>query len=189
MHYTPPISLLQSREGDLESKGSCVRVFPLLATCRIERSLFILALTIGDTLLLPSVAVAQANVRTPISLQNLSKGYSSGVREPLKIVIQTQDNWNSLWKRHSSLQAISSPAPQVDFATEMVAVIFLGEKRTGGYEVEITKAERNDSTLYLYYRERSPSRGGLVMQALTQPYHVVKLAKQDVPPVFLREGQ
>src|SRR5262245_4048172 len=160
----------------------------MLAAWRIERSLLILALILVDTLPLTSVAVAQANVRT-IPLQNLLKGYSSGVREPLKIVIQTQDQWNSLWKRHSSVLAISSPAPQVDFATEMVAVIFLGEKSTGGYDVEITKAERNDSTLYLYYRERSPSWGGLVTQALTQPYHVVKLAKQDVPPVFLREGQ
>ncbi len=165
-----------------------MKVCPILAACRIEQSLFILALILADTLCPPSAAVAQADVRTPIPLQNLLKGYSSGVREPLKIVIQTQDQWNSLWKRHSSMQAISSPAPQVDFATEMVAVIFLGEKRTGGYEVEITKAERNDSTLYLYYRERSPSPGGVVAQVMTQPYHVVKLAKQNVPPVFLREG-
>jgi len=161
----------------------------MFAAWRIERSLFILALILTDTLRLTSVAVAQANVRTSIPLQNLLKGYSSGVREPLKIVIQTQDELNSLWKRHSSVQASPSPAPQVDFATEMVAVIFLGEKSTGGYGVEITKAERNGSTLYLYYRERSPSPGGVLIQVMTQPYHLVKLAKQNVPPVFLREGQ
>src|SRR5262245_53835284 len=144
----------------------------MLAARWIERSLFILPLILAVTLRLTSVAVAQANVRTPIPLQNLLKGYTSGVREPLKVVIQTQDEWNSLWKRHSSVQATSSPAPQVDFATEMVAVIFLGEKRTGGYDVEIIKAERNDSSLCFYYRERSPSPGGVVIQVMTQPYHL-----------------
>jgi PrcB C-terminal len=74
----------------------------------------------------------------------------------------------------------------VDFDREMVVGIFLGEKSTGGYEIEIVRAEQGDSSLYFYYREKSPPPGAMVTQALTQPFHLVRVAKYDNPQIIFR---
>jgi len=136
-----------------------------------------------------SLAVDQervSKVETPLSIATVVRGHRSGIREPLQTVIRKQDEWNAFWKRHSSIETNPQLAPSVDFDREMVVGIFLGEKPTGGYEVEIVRAERRDSSLYFYYREKSPPPGAMVTQALTQPFHLVRVAKYDNPQIVFR---
>jgi hypothetical protein len=125
-------------------------------------------------------------VETRLSIATVEKSYRSGIREPLQTVIRNRDEWNAFWKRHSSTNTNPAPAPIVDFDREMVVGIFLGEKHTGGYAVEIVRAERRNSALYFYYREKSPPLGGMVTQALTQPFHLVKVAKYETLQVIFR---
>jgi hypothetical protein len=95
-------------------------------------------------------------VETRLSMATVEKGQRSGIREALQTVIRNRDEWNAFWKRHASTNTPPALAPIVDFDREMVVGIFLGEKSTGGYEVEIVRAERRDSALYFYYREENP---------------------------------
>jgi hypothetical protein len=125
-------------------------------------------------------------VETPLSMATVVRGHRSGIREPLQTVIRNQDEWKALWKTHSSTDINPSPAPIIDFNREMVVGIFLGEKPTGGYEVEIVRAEQRDSSLYFYYREKSPPLRAMVTQALTQPFHLVRVAKYDTPQIIFR---
>jgi hypothetical protein len=137
----------------------------------------------------PFAAMAQekmSKVGTRLPIDTVEKGYRSGVREPLQVLIRNQDEWNTLWKRHSSVDTNPPPAPIIDFNHEMVVGIFLGEKSTGGYEAEIVQAERRDSSLYFYYREKSPPPRAMVTQALTQPFHLVRVAKYDNPQIIFR---
>jgi len=136
-----------------------------------------------------SLAVDQervSKVETPLSIATVVRGHRSGIREPLQTVIRKQDEWNAFWKRHSSTNPNPPPTPIIDFNREMVVGVFLGEKSTGGYEVEIVRAERRDSALYFYYREESPAPGAMVTQALTQPFHLVRVAKYDNPQIVFR---
>lgn len=127
-------------------------------------------------------------LETPLSLATVAKGYRSGIREPLQIVVRNQDEWNAIWKRHSSIDKNPRSAPSIDFNREMVVGIFLGEKNTGGYEVEILRGEEQNSSLYFYYREKSPPAGAIVTQVVTQPFHLVKVAKhENVQVIFRRD--
>lgn len=135
------------------------------------------------------VAMGQGKLgkfETAFPITTVAKGYRSGIREPLQTVIRNQGEWNVFWKRHSSRDTHSALAPSVDFDREMVVGIFLGEKNTGGYGVEIVRAERRDSSLYFYYREEIPPPGAIVTQALTQPFHLVKVMKYDNMQVIFR---
>jgi hypothetical protein len=125
-------------------------------------------------------------VETRLSVTTVEKGYRSGIRESLQTVIRNRDEWNVFWKRHSFTDPNPTLAPIVDFDREMIVGIFLGEKSTGGYEVEIVRAERRDSSLYFYYREESPPPGAMVTQALTQPFHLVRVAKYQNPQIIFR---
>jgi PrcB C-terminal len=124
-----------------------------------------------------------------LSIATVEKGDRSGIRGPLQTVIRNQDEWKALWKRHSSTETNPPAAPIVDFDREMVVGIFLGEKHTGGYGMEIVRAERRESSLHFFYREESPPPGAMVTQALTQPFHLVKVAKyENLQVIFRRDS-
>lgn len=110
-----------------------------------------------------------------ITFQTVSKGSRSGVREPRQIVLRGQAEWNSLWAQHISADAKPVPPPAIDFAKELVVAVFLGEKPTGGYDTAITRAQRGDDAVVIYYRERTPAPGAMVIQTLTQPFHMVRI--------------
>ena len=77
--------------------------------------------------------------------------------------------------------------PRVDFIQEMVIAVFSGKKRTGGYGVDLTRIEENleKGKLEVFFLETHPSPKSMVIQALTQPYAIVKLKKVDIPVVFI----
>jgi PrcB C-terminal len=165
--------------------------FRIVVSCSFGFVFHISACNVQDAPQMASSALAMdqektRKIETWLSIDTIAKGNRSGVREPLQLVIRNQDEWKALWKRHSSTDTNPPPAPIIDFDREMVVGIFLGEKRTGGYEVEIVRAERRDSSLYFYYREESPPPGAMVTQALIQPFHLVKIAKYENLQVIFR---
>ncbi len=122
-----------------------------------------------------------------ISFQTVVKGSRSGVREPLQIVIRSQAEWDALWKRHVSIETNPPPPPAIDFNKQIVIGVFLGEKPTGGYDVEIIRAEQSDGELVLHYREKSPLPGTIAIQSLTQPFHIIQVVRDDsLRPTFRR---
>jgi protease stability complex PrcB-like protein len=145
-------------------------------------------------LLIPLVACATGAVGDvaaeggALTFSTVAKGVASGVLEPLQVAIRTRDEWVAFWARHTRAQVQPPSAPAVDFSREMVVGIFLGERATGGYEVEITKVERGGSELRIHYRSMSPEPRATVTQVRTEPYHVIKLRRDDSPLVFSREG-
>ena len=127
-----------------------------------------------------------ANVTHQIPFQTVFRGQRSAIRDPLQIVVRTQAEWDSLWHRHYSGANNPPPSPRIDFDRDWVVGIFLGTKPTGGYDVTITRAERRDSYLYVFYREKSPPPNAMVTQALTQPFDIVRVARDGNPEIIFR---
>jgi protease stability complex PrcB-like protein len=127
-----------------------------------------------------------ANVAHPVPFQTVLRGQRSAIGEPLQIVVRTQAEWDGLWHRHYSGANNPPPSPRIDFDRDLVIGIFLGQKPTGGYDVEITRVERSDSSLYVYYGEKSPPPNAMVTQALTQPFDIVRVVKDGNPEIIFR---
>jgi protease stability complex PrcB-like protein len=164
--------------------------FRIVVSCWFGLVLHISACNVpGGPQMAYSATIAQekmSELGTRLPMGTIEKGYRSGVRESLQLVIRNQDEWKAFWKRHSSIDTNPPPAPIINFNREMVVGIFLGEKSTGGYQAEFVQAERRDSSLYFYYREKAPPPGAMVTQALTQPFHLVRVAKYDNPQIIFR---
>jgi len=124
----------------------------------------------------PTIATAEAPT-TRLSFQTIDKGSQSGVREPLQTVVRGPAEWKTLWQKHASIKLNPHPAPAVDFSKDIVAGVFLGEKLTGGFDVEIVRIDQTGPALVIEYREKSPLPGSIVTQALTQPFHIVKVLR------------
>lgn len=127
-----------------------------------------------------------AHVTHQIPFQTVLRGQRSAIGEPLQIVVRTQTEWDSLWHRHYSGANNPPPSPPIDFDRDLVVGIFLGTKPTGDYGIEITRAERRDSSLYVYYREKSPPPNAMVTQALTQPFDIVRVARDGNREIIFR---
>jgi len=122
----------------------------------------------------------------PVAFQTVARGNRSGIGEAAQIVIRNRGEWASLWQRHSSLDANPPAAPAIDFGKELIAAVFLGQKPTGGFAVEIVSVERNDGELTVSFRETNPPTGAIATQAFTQPFHIVRIGVEGNPAVRFR---
>jgi hypothetical protein len=135
------------------------------------------------------VAAIQSNRSTDrVSFKTIAKGVRSGIREPVQIAIRSQSEWQKLWRQHTSTSTASAPLPVVDFDKEIVAAVFLGERPTGGYTVEISAAEVAGSLLTVFVKETSPNPGAIVTQGFTQPFHIVRIEAATVETISFRRA-
>jgi PrcB C-terminal len=145
------------------------------------------AYEVARTRLLLQVAATEiGKPAVQLPFQTIAKGYRSGVRESLQTVARNQAEWDSVWKKHS-VETNPPPPPFIDFKRQIVVAVFLGEKPTGGYDVEIIRVEQSDGALVIHYREKSPLPGSIAIQALTQPFHIIQMVRDDnFKPTFRR---
>jgi len=153
------------------------------------KAAFTLALSLFAAAFASGCAPAVSLAQTPVSFSTIDKGFRSGVREPLEVVIRGEQEWAALWSRHASGRRPAPSPPLIDFSAEMVVGLFLGQKSTGGYSVEITRAELDGANLKVFYRDGSPPPGAIVPQVLTQPYHLIRLLRREGSPVFVQENR
>jgi hypothetical protein len=124
---------------------------------------------------------------TPLSFSTVEQGNSSGIREPTRVVVRTAREWLVVWARHVQAVGAVMPPP-VDFSREMVVGVFLGQRETGGDQIEITGVEKTATVLRVQYQVREPEPGAVLTQVLTQPFHLVRLARDDAFVSFIRES-
>lgn len=113
---------------------------------------------------------------------SIASGVTSGIAVRREITITSPEAWGTLWAEHAYAIGQAGPAPPVDFSREVVIAIFLGTRPTGGFSVAIHRVERRERGLIVYYRESRPARDSLVSQALTQPFHIVRVSAAGVVP-------
>jgi hypothetical protein len=143
---------------------------------------------VASFLLLLASCTGCSAVAAPVPFSTLAKGLASGVGQPTQIVVRTQNDWAALWSRHMRTQTAPSPPPPVDFSRDMVVALFISERPTGGFAIEVTRIERTDSGLSVHYRTTRPDPAAMQPQALTQPFHLIALPRSDDPVTFVAES-
>ena len=127
-----------------------------------------------------AMIVAFALLQPAPGIVTLARGSYSQVADRTERAVRTQAEWQALWKLHGA----SQPAATVDFAKEMLAAVFLGTRPTGGYDVEIVGMRREGNAVVIEYVEHRPPADAILTQALTSPFHVVKLPRSEGPVRF-----
>jgi hypothetical protein len=72
----------------------------------------------------------------------------------------------------------------IDLKKQMVIVLYAGEKRTGGYSVELKSLEVKDKKLIVHWNLKSPGPDDIVTQAITHPELVLLVDRFDGEVVF-----
>lgn len=140
-----------------------------------------------------------ANAGTPVPITPLREQCDScgprhsfevytGITDRQRIVIRDREAWRDVWKRIYSLMSPTPPLPEVDFSKEMLVVVSLGGRGTGGYAIIIDGACERDDKLEVTVRSVSPGKNCMTTQALTAPVDIVRVPKTQRSVVF-RENE
>jgi hypothetical protein len=104
---------------------------------------------------------------------SVAKGDMSDQQLAKQVTVRTAAEWKALWKDHGPAEKM----PAVDFTKNMVVGIFLGTKPSDGHEVEVVGVRTQGKDLIVEYVQKQPGRGTMAAQILTEPYHLVAVAK------------
>ncbi len=112
-----------------------------------------------------------------IVLITIARGDASRITDPRRVVVRTAEDWRILWALHAGPGAA---APAIDFASQIVAAAFAGEKASAGQSIEIIGAIGEMDGVRLIVEEYAPGPGTLAAQVLTSPFHIVSFPRTEV---------
>jgi protease stability complex PrcB-like protein len=107
-------------------------------------------------------------------LKILAQGFHSAINDPFIAVIRDEAIYAELRKLDPNL-----PKLNVDLKTNVVIAAFLGERNTGGYSVEITRAANGE----IQVNEKAPAKDMMVPQVITAPFKIVSVPVEGTTPV------
>lgn len=119
-----------------------------------------------------------------IKIENEWKGYHCGYTEPSRLVIKAEDRWKEVWGKVHRLRLPRPELPEIDFEKEMVVAVFMGMRKSGGYEIEIIKITKTEEEIVAVVKEKESPSDSLQTMALTQPYHIVVIKRSSLPVRF-----
>lgn len=123
-------------------------------------------------------------VQEKLEFTTIDRGYRSGHTNPGYYVIQDNETWTDVWNQHVQFMLDPSPPPSVDFSKHTIVAVFMGEVSTGGYAINVYDIVDTGSSISVKIEKTAPGPKCIVTQALTQPYHIVQIAKTDKPIFF-----
>ena len=97
-------------------------------------------------------------------------------RESARLVIRNAGDWEALLRRDDQPNRPAPEAPAV-FTREMLLVVAMGERKSGGYQIEITAVHRTAAGLRVDVESTKPGPGCMVIQSLSRPVAVVRLPR------------
>lgn len=137
----------------------------------------------GPALPLRLIQTLAHQTKESLSMRTLSRVSNSRITEARFVIARDPISFRQLWQEHNgSLEQL----PEVDFNSEMVAAVMMGERNTGGYAVTIERIETDAEYLKIFYSESEPPPGSMTIQMLTSPAHLVALPQSDKYPEFIK---
>jgi hypothetical protein len=139
-------------------------------------------------LLLFSLITTGGTYAMSIPFSTIEKDCHSGIKEPIRQVIRTAEEFGSFWAKHGSDSSPPSTreSPAIDFSTSMVVLVYVGSKKSSGYSVHITGVQDSGSSIVISYKENEPGPDDVVFLAFTEPYHIIKTDKSSKTVVFYK---
>ena len=129
----------------------------------VKGALFLLCCLVVTGCAVPSAELDPS----PIILDRWS-GIHGGSDGSSTIVVRDVQAWRSLWH-----QVGQEPPTEFDPTRQVAMAIFIGQRSTGGYSVEIAGIHQEGGKLRIEYRERMPQAGMMVAQVITSPWTIV----------------
>jgi hypothetical protein len=129
---------------------------------------------------------ASAGAPTPPRADSMSPAQPSGTRiasastsgftTPEQLVLRDQAVWQAAWSRlHEGM--VAPPLPAVDFAREMVVLLALGERSSGGHRIRFDGITVAGANATVRFTITEPGADCMTTQVMTAPVDVVRVPR------------
>ena len=110
-----------------------------------------------------------------VAWEIIASGQQCAIRVPVAREITDAAFWADVWAAVHANVTPQPERPEVDFSEQTVVLLILGERRTGGYSVGITRVVLGDETANVRVQVDRPAPGAMVTQALTSPWTIATI--------------
>ena len=105
------------------------------------------------------------------------KSQIGGKKEKSTQVIKNYEEFNTLITTLNIGEESFGKLLAIDLEKHDLVACFLGEKSSGGYDIEVADVVITDTTAQIYLKEIAPDRNEAVTTSFTSPYIFVLLPK------------
>ncbi len=109
--------------------------------------------------------------------QVVYKSQIGGKKEKSNLIIKNYEDFNALISELNIGEEEFDKLLSIDLEKHDLLVCFLGEKTTGGYDIDIEKVKFSPNSSEVILKEIVPEKNAMVTTALTAPYMFVTLPK------------
>ncbi|MCK6526295.1 protease complex subunit PrcB family protein [Myxococcota bacterium] len=118
----------------------------------------------------------------PVDVVPVVETQQSGVGAEARRVIGSPAEWESFWKEHAAGRLPPEPPPQVDFERRVVLVAAMGQRRSGGFGIEIAGVEPTPGGgLEVRVATRVPPEGAVTAAVMASPLVAVSVPRPTGP--------
>lgn len=110
-----------------------------------------------------------------------------GIEEVQYEFIADETEFLNVWNKAHGSQLTVPVLPDIDFDRETLVAVFMGQKPTGGYGVDIQDISLDDNNVYINMGFREPAAGAITTQALTSPWVILRILRGDVNAAWFRD--
>ena len=119
-----------------------------------------------------------------------SFSYYSGLDRPERLVIRDAEAWRAVWNQIYLRQQPVPSLPSVDFSREMMVVVALGARSSGGYSILLDGAsEAANNGIEVVVNSSSPASDCIVTAAFTQPVDIARVSVRAGAVTFVERSQ
>ncbi|HEX8849731.1 MAG TPA: protease complex subunit PrcB family protein [Gemmatimonadaceae bacterium] len=112
---------------------------------------------------------------TRLRAEPYSLSYYSALKTPQRIIVRDEAAWRALWPQLQAGPAV----PAIDFSREMVLVVALGERTSGGYSIFVDAASATFDGITVEVRSVAPGKHCGTTAALTQPVDAARIQRVE----------
>ena len=109
--------------------------------------------------------------------QVVYKSQIGGKKEKSNLIIKNYEEFNALISKLNIGEEEFGKLLSIDLEKHDLLVCFLGEKSTGGYDIDVEKVKFLPNSSEVILKEIVPEKNAMVTTALTAPYMFVTLPK------------
>jgi len=110
-----------------------------------------------------------------VSFKKITNQSHGGSKEELYLIISNQKELQKVYAQINMFRKPGLAIPSVNFKNEKIIALFMGQKNTGGYMIEIdTIISKKDASIEIKIKETIPNND-MVTMAITHPFSIYLL--------------
>lgn len=129
-------------------------------------------------MILLTVAACSDSPTAPdtVTFREIGSGVFSQFSGTQVVVARDAQTWADVRTR---LTFTGSVTPTVDFTKEMVSIVTLGQRPTGGFQVRVSAVTKRGNAIEIVAVEEAPGPTCATTQVITQPFTVIAMTRSD----------